>query len=38
MLTRSGKRLVIALQHNGAESGGGGRKLQDAILKWAFEQ
>ncbi|MDD5393392.1 MAG: D-alanyl-D-alanine carboxypeptidase/D-alanyl-D-alanine-endopeptidase [Thiothrix sp.] len=35
MLTRSGKRLVIALIHNGPEAGHG---LQDAILKWAFEQ
>ena len=38
MLTRSGKRLVVVLQHNGAEAQGGGRRLQDAILKWAFEQ
>lgn len=35
MLTRSGKRLVIALVHNGPEAG---HSLQDAILKWAFEQ
>ena len=35
MLTRSGKRLVIALVHNGSEAGHG---LQDALLKWAFEQ
>lgn len=38
MLTRSGKRLVVVLQHNGAEAQGSGRRLQDAILKWAFEQ
>lgn len=38
MLTRSGKRLVVVLQHNGAEAQGGGRRIQDAILKWAFEQ
>ena len=38
MLTRTGKRLVVVLQHNGAESGGSGRRLQDAILRWAFEQ
>lgn len=38
MLTRSGKRLVIVLQHNGREAQGSGRRLQDAILKWAFEQ
>lgn len=35
MLTRSGKRLVIALIHNGPEAGHG---LQDAVLQWAFEQ
>lgn len=38
MITRSGKRLVIVLQYNGREAQAGGRKLQDAILKWAFEQ
>ena len=38
MLTRTGKRLVVVLQHNGGEAGGSGRRLQDAILKWAFEQ
>jgi D-alanyl-D-alanine carboxypeptidase/D-alanyl-D-alanine-endopeptidase (penicillin-binding protein 4) len=38
MLTRSGKRLVIVLLHNGREAQGGGRRLQDALLKWAFEQ
>ena len=38
MITRSGKRLVIVLQHNGREAQGSGRRLQDAILKWAFEQ
>lgn len=38
MLTRNGKRLVVVLQHNGNEAQGSGRRLQDAILKWAFEQ
>ncbi|MGB3918726.1 MAG: D-alanyl-D-alanine carboxypeptidase/D-alanyl-D-alanine-endopeptidase [Thiothrix litoralis] len=38
MITRSGKRLVIVLQHNGREAQGSGRRLQDAILTWAFEQ
>ncbi|EIJ35796.1 D-alanyl-D-alanine carboxypeptidase/D-alanyl-D-alanine endopeptidase [Thiothrix nivea] len=38
MLTRSGKRLIVVLQHNGREAQGSGRRLQDAILKWAFEQ
>ena len=38
MITRSGKRLVIVLQHNGREAQSSGRRLQDAILKWAFEQ
>lgn len=38
MLTRSGKRLVVALQHNGGNAQGAGRKIHDAILRWAFEQ
>lgn len=38
MLTRSGKRLVIVLQYNGGNAQGGGRRLHDDILKWAFEQ
>jgi D-alanyl-D-alanine carboxypeptidase/D-alanyl-D-alanine-endopeptidase (penicillin-binding protein 4) len=38
MLTRSGKRLVVVLQHNGGNAQGGGRKVHDAILRWAFEQ
>ncbi|UJS25824.1 D-alanyl-D-alanine carboxypeptidase/D-alanyl-D-alanine endopeptidase [Thiothrix winogradskyi] len=38
MLTRSGKRLVIVLLHNGREAQGSGRRLQDDLLKWAFEQ
>lgn len=38
MLTRSGKRLVIVLQFNGPQAQGGGRLVQDTILKWAFEQ
>jgi D-alanyl-D-alanine carboxypeptidase/D-alanyl-D-alanine-endopeptidase (penicillin-binding protein 4) len=38
MLTRSGKRMVIVIQHNGAEAAGSGRLIQDAILRWVFEQ
>ncbi len=39
MLNRSGKRLVIVIQHNGKRTGGGrGKKIQDAFLRWAFEQ
>ena len=38
MLTRSGKRMVIVIQHNGAEASGSGRLIQDAILRWVFEQ
>jgi D-alanyl-D-alanine carboxypeptidase/D-alanyl-D-alanine-endopeptidase (penicillin-binding protein 4) len=34
MLTRSGKRLVIVMLQNGK----GGHGIQDAILKWVFEQ
>lgn len=37
MLTRSGKRLVIVIQHNGSKAAKQGRKLQNAILRWAFE-
>ncbi|QTR51356.1 D-alanyl-D-alanine carboxypeptidase/D-alanyl-D-alanine endopeptidase [Candidatus Thiothrix anitrata] len=35
MLTRSGKRLVVALVYNGNGAGSG---VQDALLEWAFEQ
>lgn len=34
MLTRTGKRLVVVLVQNGK----GGHGVQDAILKWVFEQ
>lgn len=39
MLNRSGKRLVVVIQHNGKKTGAGrGRKIQDALLRWSFEQ
>ncbi|RTZ64984.1 MAG: D-alanyl-D-alanine carboxypeptidase/D-alanyl-D-alanine-endopeptidase [Aquificaceae bacterium] len=39
MLNRKGKRLVIVIQHNGKRSGGGrGVKIQNALLRWSFEQ
>ena len=39
MLNRQGKRLVIVIQHNGTKVGGGrGVKIQNALLKWSFEQ
>lgn len=39
MLNRKGKRLVIVIQHNGKKTGGGrGKKIQDALLRWSFEQ
>ena len=39
MLNRKGKRLVIVIQHNGTKSGGGrGAKIQNALLRWSFEQ
>lgn len=39
MLNRKGKRLVIVIQHNGKRTGGGrGAKIQDALLRWSFEQ
>jgi len=39
MLNRKGKRLVIVIQHNGKKSGGGrGTKIQNALLRWSFEQ
>ena len=39
MLNRKGRRLVIVIQHNGsrATSARGG-KIQDEVLRWAFEQ
>ena len=39
MLNRSGKRLVVVIQHNGKKTGGGrGSKIQNALLRWSFEQ
>jgi len=39
MLNRNGKRLVIVIQNNGKRTGGGrGKKIQDALLRWSFEQ
>ncbi len=39
MLNRNGKRLVIVIQHNGKKTGGGrAKKIQDALLRWSFEQ
>jgi len=39
MLNRNGKRLVIVVQHNGKKTGAGrGAKIQDALLRWSFEQ
>jgi len=39
MLNRKGKRLVIVIQHNGKKTGSGrGAKIQDALLRWSFEQ
>lgn len=39
MLNRKGKRLVIVVQHNGKKTGAGrGAKIQDALLRWSFEQ
>ena len=39
MLNRQGKRLVIVIQHNGNKVGGGrGAKIQNALLRWSFEQ
>lgn len=39
MLNRKGKRLVIVFLHNGKKVGAGrSRKLQDALLRWSFEQ
>ena len=39
MLNRQGKRLVIVIQHNGKKTGAGrGEKIQNALLRWSFEQ
>nr|CAA6828173.1 MAG: D-alanyl-D-alanine carboxypeptidase (EC [uncultured Thiotrichaceae bacterium] len=38
MLTRSGKRMVIVMQHNGRRAGSAGRGLQNKVLEWVFEQ
>jgi D-alanyl-D-alanine carboxypeptidase/D-alanyl-D-alanine-endopeptidase (penicillin-binding protein 4) len=39
MLNRQGKRLVIVVQHNGKKTGAGrGVKIQNALLRWSFEQ
>jgi len=39
MLNRKGKWLVVVIQHNGKKTGGGrGAKLQNALLRWSFEQ
>lgn len=39
MLSRNGKRLAIVILHNGKRAGAGrGRQLQDALLRWSFEQ
>ncbi len=39
MLNRQGKRLIVVIQHNGKKTGAGrGAKIQDALLRWSFEQ
>ena len=39
MLNRKGKWLVVVIHHNGAKIGGGrGSKIQNAMLRWTFEQ
>jgi len=39
MLNRQGKRLVLVIQHNGKKTGAGrGEKIQNALLRWSFEQ
>lgn len=39
MLNRNGKWMVVVIQHNGRRTGGGrGAKIQNALLRWAFEQ
>ena len=39
MLNRHGKRLVIVILHNGKKTNKGrGKKIQNALLRWSFEQ
>lgn len=39
MLNRQGRRLVIVIQQNGSRASAAvGAKIQDEILRWAFEQ
>lgn len=39
MLNRNGKRLIVVIQHNGKRTGAGrGAKIQNALLRWSFEQ
>ncbi|MGB0846240.1 MAG: D-alanyl-D-alanine carboxypeptidase/D-alanyl-D-alanine endopeptidase [Thiolinea sp.] len=38
MLTRSGKRMVVVMQHNGKKAGSHGRAIQNKVLEWVFEQ
>ncbi len=39
MLNRFGKRLVVVIQHNGKKTGARrGEKIQNALLRWCFEQ
>ena len=39
MLNRNGRRLVIVIQHNGSRATAArGAKIQDEVLRWAFEQ
>ncbi len=39
MLNRNGKRMIVVVQHNGKKTGAGrGAKIQDALLRWSFEQ
>lgn len=39
MLNRQGRRLVVVIQHNGRKaSSSAGAKVQNEILRWAFEQ
>lgn len=39
MLNRKGRWLIVVMHHNGPKIGAGrGAKLQDALLRWVFEQ
>jgi len=39
MLNRKGKRLVIVIMQNGKKTGAGrSKKIQDALIRWSFEQ